>query len=135
VTRHDIAAGEKDYVITDSLVLPVDVEVQAVQPHAHYRAREVKGVATLPDGTTNIMHSLMGGIKGTRRPDRPQRGIKSESQPTESNLTSANGQGLDRGRRQPSPKAPKSSRTNREIWLTPALCKIAAATQERRRSI
>jgi len=47
----DIAAGEKDYAITDSFVLPVDVEVQAVQPHAHYRAREVRGVATLPDGT------------------------------------------------------------------------------------
>ena len=48
----DIAAGEKHYTITDSFVLPVDVEVQAVQPHAHYRAREVTGVATLPDGTT-----------------------------------------------------------------------------------
>jgi tetratricopeptide (TPR) repeat protein len=30
----------------------VDVEVQAVQPHAHYRAREVRGTATRPDGTT-----------------------------------------------------------------------------------
>jgi tetratricopeptide (TPR) repeat protein len=48
----DIAAGEKDYAITDSFVLPVDAEVQAVQPHAHYRAREVRGIATLPDGTT-----------------------------------------------------------------------------------
>jgi tetratricopeptide (TPR) repeat protein len=48
----DIAAGEQHYTITDSFVLPVDVEVQAVQPHAHYRAREVTGVATLPDGTT-----------------------------------------------------------------------------------
>jgi tetratricopeptide (TPR) repeat protein/mono/diheme cytochrome c family protein len=48
----DIAAGEQSYSITDSFVLPVDVEVQAVQPHAHYRAREVRGVATLPDGTT-----------------------------------------------------------------------------------
>ena len=48
----DIAPGEKHYTITDSFVLPVDVEVQAVQPHAHYRAREVTGVATLPDGTT-----------------------------------------------------------------------------------
>ena len=47
----DIAAGQKDYAIGDSFVLPVDVEVQAVQPHAHYRAREVKGLATLPDGT------------------------------------------------------------------------------------
>jgi len=32
-------------------VLPVDVDVQAVQPHAHYRAREVRATATLPDGT------------------------------------------------------------------------------------
>jgi tetratricopeptide (TPR) repeat protein len=32
--------------------LPVDVEVHAVQPHAHYRAREIRGVATLPDGST-----------------------------------------------------------------------------------
>src|SRR5437764_1213172 len=48
----DIAPGEKDYAVTDSFVLPVDAEVQAVQPHAHYRAREVRGIATLPDGTT-----------------------------------------------------------------------------------
>jgi hypothetical protein len=48
----DIAPGEKNYTITDSFVLPVDVEVQAVQPHAHQRAREMQGTATLPDGTT-----------------------------------------------------------------------------------
>ena len=47
-----IPAGERRYVSSDSFVLPVDVEVQAVQPHAHYRAREVKGTATLPDGTS-----------------------------------------------------------------------------------
>lgn len=47
----DIPAGEKEYITTDSFVLPVDVEVAAVQPHAHYRAREVQGTATLPDGT------------------------------------------------------------------------------------
>jgi tetratricopeptide (TPR) repeat protein len=48
----DIPAGEKAYTISDSFVLPVDVEVHAIQPHAHYRAREIKGVATLPDGST-----------------------------------------------------------------------------------
>jgi tetratricopeptide (TPR) repeat protein/mono/diheme cytochrome c family protein len=48
----DIAEGDADYVVTDSFVLPVDVEVLAVQPHAHSRARDVRGVATLPDGTT-----------------------------------------------------------------------------------
>lgn len=51
----DIPAGEKNYTITDSFVLPVDVEVEAVQPHAHYRAREVRGTATLPDGTTKTL--------------------------------------------------------------------------------
>jgi tetratricopeptide (TPR) repeat protein len=48
----DIAAGESAYTINDSFELPVDVEVHAVQPHAHYRAREIRGVATLPDGST-----------------------------------------------------------------------------------
>ena len=47
----DIPAGEKGYTVTDSYVLPVDVDVLAVQPHAHYRARDVRGMATLPDGT------------------------------------------------------------------------------------
>jgi Flp pilus assembly protein TadD len=48
----DIPAGDARYTITDSYTLPVDVEVEAVQPHAHYRARDVRGVATLPDGST-----------------------------------------------------------------------------------
>ena len=48
----DIPAGQQEYVESDSFVLPVDVDVLAVQPHSHYRAREVLGTATLPDGTT-----------------------------------------------------------------------------------
>jgi Flp pilus assembly protein TadD len=48
----DIPAGDARYTITDSYTLPVDVEVEAIQPHAHYRARDVRGVATLPDGST-----------------------------------------------------------------------------------
>ncbi|MBI1875633.1 MAG: tetratricopeptide repeat protein [Acidobacteria bacterium] len=47
----DIPAGDAAYTIEDSYVLPVDVEVYAVQPHAHYRARDVRGWATLPDGS------------------------------------------------------------------------------------
>jgi tetratricopeptide (TPR) repeat protein len=47
----DIPPGDKNYVVTDSFVTPVDVEVQAVQPHAHYRAREIVGFAQLPDGS------------------------------------------------------------------------------------
>jgi tetratricopeptide (TPR) repeat protein len=47
----DIAPGVQNYTITDSFVLPVDVEVLAVQPHAHNRAKEITGYAMLPDGT------------------------------------------------------------------------------------
>jgi Flp pilus assembly protein TadD len=47
----DIPAGEARYTITDSYMLPVDVDVEAVQPHAHYRAQDVRGDATLPDGS------------------------------------------------------------------------------------
>lgn len=47
----DIEPGESRYVVSDRYVLPVDAEVHAVQPHAHYLAKEIKGFATLPDGT------------------------------------------------------------------------------------
>jgi Flp pilus assembly protein TadD len=48
----DIPAGDPRYTVTDSYVLPVDAEVVAVQPHAHYRLRDARGEATLPDGST-----------------------------------------------------------------------------------
>jgi Flp pilus assembly protein TadD/mono/diheme cytochrome c family protein len=51
----DIPAGEKSYTVTDTYTLPVDVEVQAVQPHAHYLLHEVTGTATLPDGTSKTL--------------------------------------------------------------------------------
>ncbi|OFW27242.1 MAG: hypothetical protein A3H97_12885 [Acidobacteria bacterium RIFCSPLOWO2_02_FULL_65_29] len=51
--RHDIdiAPGARNHVTSDQYVLPVDVEVRALQPHAHNRAKEIRGRATLPDGT------------------------------------------------------------------------------------
>ncbi len=53
----DIKPGEANYVIRDSYELPVDVALLAVQPHAHYRAREIRGVAQFPDGTSRlVMH-------------------------------------------------------------------------------
>ena len=48
----DIQPGMPSYTVEDHYTLPVDVDVSAVQPHAHFRAREMKGFATLPDGTT-----------------------------------------------------------------------------------
>ncbi len=46
----DIAPGDSAYVVEDRYQLPVDVEVMAVYPHAHYLARTIEGVATLPGG-------------------------------------------------------------------------------------
>ena len=48
----DIPAGEAAYTVTDEYRLPADVDVLSVYPHAHYLAKDIKGVATLPDGTT-----------------------------------------------------------------------------------
>jgi hypothetical protein len=48
----DIPAGEKQYVIEDSLTLPVDMKALSVAAHAHYIAKEMRATAVLPDGTT-----------------------------------------------------------------------------------
>ena len=47
----DIPPGERAYRVSSSYVVPVDVQIHAVQPHAHYRATEVKAWASLPDGS------------------------------------------------------------------------------------
>ncbi len=47
----DIPAGKKDYTLTDSLELPVDVKVIGVTPHAHLICKDMHAWATLPDGT------------------------------------------------------------------------------------
>jgi tetratricopeptide (TPR) repeat protein len=56
--RIDIPAGDANYIATDSFVMPVDADVLAVQPHAHYLAHDVTGTATLPDGTTRTLISI-----------------------------------------------------------------------------
>src|SRR5262245_18440143 len=38
----DIPAGDTDYAITDTYVLPVDVDVLSVYPHAHYLGKEMQ---------------------------------------------------------------------------------------------
>jgi tetratricopeptide (TPR) repeat protein/mono/diheme cytochrome c family protein len=54
----DIAPGSRTYTITDSYRLPVDVDVLAVQPHAHNLARRIEGWAVLPDGTTRPLVTI-----------------------------------------------------------------------------
>ncbi len=46
----DIPAGDKDFVVEDSLTLPVDVDALGVYPHAHYLGRDLQGWAMLPNG-------------------------------------------------------------------------------------
>ncbi len=46
----DIPAGDADFVVEDSLTLPIDVDVLGVYPHAHYLGHDMKGWAILPDG-------------------------------------------------------------------------------------
>jgi hypothetical protein len=47
----DIPAGATNYAVEKTLKLPVDVDVLATLPHAHYLGRRLEGFARLPDGT------------------------------------------------------------------------------------
>ena len=47
----DIPPGNRGYVVTDSVTLPVDVEALSVYPHAHYLATVMEAWARLPDGS------------------------------------------------------------------------------------
>lgn len=46
-----IPPGDANYVVEDSYTLPVDVEAVSIYPHAHYLGKEMRGTATLPDGS------------------------------------------------------------------------------------
>ena len=47
----DVPPGDPGFVVSDAVELPIDVEVHAVYPHAHYLAKSMEGRARLPDGT------------------------------------------------------------------------------------
>jgi Tfp pilus assembly protein PilF len=51
----DIPAGDKDFVVNDDFTLPVDVDLLAIYPHAHYVGKDLRASATLPDGTTESL--------------------------------------------------------------------------------
>jgi tetratricopeptide (TPR) repeat protein len=54
----DIPAGEREYTVADRYVLPVDVELLAIQPHAHNLARRMDARATLPDGAVRPLIAI-----------------------------------------------------------------------------
>ena len=47
----DIPAGARDFVVSDDFRLPLDADLLAVYPHAHYLGRLLEAWATLPDGS------------------------------------------------------------------------------------
>lgn len=51
----DIPAGEKDFVIRDSYLLPAAVDAVGVSAHAHQIAKQMKMTATLPDGSVKTL--------------------------------------------------------------------------------
>jgi Flp pilus assembly protein TadD len=46
----DIPAGTHDFLVSDDFRLPLDVDVLAVYPHAHYLGKLLEAYATLPTG-------------------------------------------------------------------------------------
>ena len=54
----EIQPGAREYIVADRYQLPVDVEVLAVQPHAHNLARRMEATADLPDGTSRWLIAI-----------------------------------------------------------------------------
>jgi len=51
----DIPPGESNFLVTDDFTIPVDVDLLAIYPHAHYLGKDLQALATLPDGTTESL--------------------------------------------------------------------------------
>jgi Flp pilus assembly protein TadD len=46
----DIPAGDANFVVEDSLKLPIDVDLLGIYPHAHYLGRRLEAWAAMPNG-------------------------------------------------------------------------------------
>lgn len=55
----NIPAGEKNFVVSDEFTLPIDVDVLAIYPHAHYLGKDLQASAALPDGTTKTLIHIL----------------------------------------------------------------------------
>ena len=47
----NIPPEDKNFIVTDEFTLPVDVQLIAIYPHAHYLGKDIQASVTLPDGT------------------------------------------------------------------------------------
>jgi mono/diheme cytochrome c family protein len=75
----DIPAGDRQHLVEDSFTLPVAVSLIGVNPHCHYLGRDLRGLAVLPDGTTNeLLHipewnfNWQGDYRFTKPVDLPR---------------------------------------------------------------
>lgn len=53
--RLDIPPGERNFAVTDDFTLPLDVDLLAIYPHAHYLGKDMLALATLPDKSTKTL--------------------------------------------------------------------------------
>lgn len=51
----NIPPGAKNFLVSDDFTLPVDAEVLAIYPHAHYLGKDLLAFATLPNGTRETL--------------------------------------------------------------------------------
>ena len=51
----NIPADVKNFLVTDRFTLPLEVDVMAVYPHAHYLGKDILATATFPDGTKKTL--------------------------------------------------------------------------------
>lgn len=51
----DIPAGDRNFVVTTDFTLPVDVDLLAIYPHAHYLGKDLLATAVLPDGSKKTL--------------------------------------------------------------------------------
>jgi len=51
----DIPPGDNHFVVTDDFTLPLDVELMAIYPHAHYLGNDIQALAALPNGSTKTL--------------------------------------------------------------------------------
>ncbi len=51
----DIPPGEKHFLVKDEFALPVDVDLLAIYPHAHYLGKDLLALATLPGSSAKTL--------------------------------------------------------------------------------
>lgn len=51
----DIPPGDNHFLVSDDFKIPVDVQLLALYPHAHYLGKDIQAFATFPDGTRKTL--------------------------------------------------------------------------------